>query len=282
MTGATLDEDDYIIGTDDKEIQRLGLQHALWREAALAAWRRAGIGPGMQILDLGCGPGYASFDLARLVGPQGRVVAVDQSEHFLEALNAGAAARGLTNIETVKVPIEDYAWPMSVFDAVWTRWVLCFLPQPEAALAGIDRALKPGGMLVTQEYVDYRSFRLEPAEPVFDTFLDAVQESWRHFGGDPNIARRFPRLFGALGWAVEEMQPEIHAARPRDAIWQWPVTWLEEAPDRLVELGFLSAEDAADFRAFIARRNADPDSFMMTPCVLTVRARKRRASGTAP
>lgn len=274
MSAAELDQDDYIIGTDDAEVKRLGLQHSLWREAALGAWRRAGIRPGMTVLDLGCGPGYASFDLATLVGPEGKVVAIDQSAHFLDALMRGAEARGITNIETRKASIGSLDWPADAFDAVWTRWVLCFLPDPEAALAGINRSLRPGGCFVSQEYVDYRSFRMEPAEPVFDRFVDAVEASWRHFEGDPNIARRFPKAFAGLGWLIEEMQPEIHAARPSDAIWHWPASWLEESPRRLVELGFLSEADAGEFLAFVAARNADPDSLLMTPCVLTARARK--------
>jgi len=274
MSDAQLEADDYIIGTDDIEVRRLGLQHALWREAALAAWRRAGIAQGMTVLDLGCGPGYASFDLARLVGPEGRVIAVDQSAHFLAALEQGAAQRGLDNIQTVKASIDAYDWPTGQVDAVWTRWVLCFLPDPAGALAGIDRALKPGGLCVNQEYVDYRSFRIEPAEPVFERFLDAVQASWRHFNGDPNVARRFPKIMSGLGWTIEEMQPEIHAVRPRDALWRWPASWLAESPKRLVELGFLTEADATEFARFMERRNADADSFMMTPCVLTSRARK--------
>ena len=273
---ATLDEDDYIIGTNDAEIRRLGFQHALWAEAAHAAWRRAGITQGMTVMDVGCGPGYAAFDLARLVGPNGRVIAVDQSERFLQSLEAGAEARGLANIETRCADLADFDWPDESCDAVWCRWVLSFFPDPDGALAGIARTLKPGGGLITQEYVDYRSFRIEPAEPVFERFIEAVSASWRHFGGDPDVARRFPKAMAATGLSIETMQPLIFSARPADPIWRWPVTWLEEAPDRLVELGFLSAADAAEFRTFIQARSEDPDALLMTPMVLDLTARKAR------
>ena len=274
MSDSKLADEDYIIGTNDLEVKRLGLQHTLWRESALAAWRRAGIRPGMRVLDLGCGPGYASFDLAELVGPEGEVVGVDQSEFFLKALEQGARSRGLDNIRTVHAAIDAYDWPDAGFDAVWTRWVLCFLPDPKAALDGIVRALRPGGVFVAQEYVDYRSFRLEPSEPVFDTFVDAVDTSWRHFDGDPNIARRFPAWFAELGLEIDELTPVHYAARPGDPIFRWPMSWLQEAPARLVELGFLSPDDAEAFNAFIERRQADPATLLMTPCVLTSRARK--------
>ena len=274
MAQATLEDDDYIIGANQQEIDRLGHQHAIWRECALAAWRRAGLKPGMTVLDVGAGPGYAAFDLARLVGPTGRVVAIDQSALFLKALETGAETRNLTNIACIQADLGEHDWPDAAYDAVWSRWCLSFVPAPDAVLAGIDRALKPGGCFIGQEYVDYRSFRIEPAEPVFERFLEAVQASWAHFGGDPDVARRFPALFAGLGWQMEAARPLMHASRPGELMWTWPTTWLDQAPDRLVDLGFLTADEAIAFRAFLARRNEDPHSLLMTPMVLETIARK--------
>ena len=89
---------DYVLGTHDEEIERLGLQHRAWRQRALDAWRSARIGVGQSVLDVGCGPGYATLDLAELVGPSGRVVAVDKSERFLGALEARRRPRSIDNI----------------------------------------------------------------------------------------------------------------------------------------------------------------------------------------
>ena len=61
-------EGDYILGTHDEEIQRLGLQHRVWRPHVLAAWKKAGIGRGSRVLDLGAGPGCATIDLAKSLG----------------------------------------------------------------------------------------------------------------------------------------------------------------------------------------------------------------------
>jgi len=63
---------DYVLGTHDAEVVRPGLQHRVWRESTLAAWRRAGIRPGWRVVDVGAGPGYATWDLAELVGLRAR------------------------------------------------------------------------------------------------------------------------------------------------------------------------------------------------------------------
>lgn len=89
------DGGDYVLGTEADEIERLGLQHRVWRERVLDAWRRAGIGRGQTVIDVGAGPGWASADLAEIVGPEGRVIALERSESFLAALRR----RGLSNVE---------------------------------------------------------------------------------------------------------------------------------------------------------------------------------------
>src|SRR5258708_21651917 len=64
----TAAERDYVLGTHDDEVARLGLQHRVWRARALDAWRRPGFTVGQTLLDIGCGPGLASADLAEIVG----------------------------------------------------------------------------------------------------------------------------------------------------------------------------------------------------------------------
>ena len=84
----------YFLGTHDEEIERLGLQHGVWRPTVLDCWRRAGIGPGSKVLDVGAGPGFASADLSEIVGPDGVVVAVERSARFVEAARSMLASHG--------------------------------------------------------------------------------------------------------------------------------------------------------------------------------------------
>src|SRR5437899_9002239 len=92
-------ERDYVLGTHDEEIARLGLQHRVWRPHVLECWRRAGITLGSRVLDVGAGPGYATVDLAEIVGPSGRVLALERSSRFLAVAREACARRALTNVE---------------------------------------------------------------------------------------------------------------------------------------------------------------------------------------
>ena len=117
-------EKDYILGTHDDEIERLGLQHRVWRPYVTDAWHRAGFAAGQTLLDIGCGPGYASLDLAEITGPTGKIHAFDRSRRFLNALDAAARARGLANITAEEIDLDLGALPDAHADGAWCRWVL--------------------------------------------------------------------------------------------------------------------------------------------------------------
>ncbi|MGB0332425.1 MAG: methyltransferase domain-containing protein, partial [Planctomycetota bacterium] len=82
------DTPEYLLGTNDRELQRLEAQHEVWRDLAVAALDRAGVGPGSAVLDLGAGPGFVTLDLAERVGPKGSVVGLDESPVWRAAFEA--------------------------------------------------------------------------------------------------------------------------------------------------------------------------------------------------
>src|SRR5712671_6497264 len=92
-----MSEKDYVLGTHDEELARLGLQHRVWRPVVLDCWQRAGITIGKRVLDVGAGPGYAAVDLAEIVGPTGEVTALERSHNFVSAMKETCRARALTN-----------------------------------------------------------------------------------------------------------------------------------------------------------------------------------------
>ena len=114
---ALMADRDYVLGTHEAEIARLGLQHRVWQQHAMRAWRRAGIGAGQTVLDIGAGPGYASIDLADLVGPTGAVIAIERSGQFAAAAKAAAQSRGMTQIAVREADLLETDLGTSIADA---------------------------------------------------------------------------------------------------------------------------------------------------------------------
>lgn len=265
----------YILGTHDAELVRLGLQHRIWRPHATAAWRRAGFTLGQTLLDVGCGPGYAALDLAQIVGPTGRVVAIDRSRRYLDALEASARALSLTHLDTHELDLDEHPLPDVRADGAWSRWVYAFLRRPEALLEQVIARVRPGGVLVMHEYVDYRAWRVSPRQPAFERFVEHVIASWRDHGGEPDVGMDLPRWLVARGCDIVEARSISDVARPGDALWPWPDAFVEVGLARLVELGRVPADEAAEVRAAWAATASTPGGFVITPTVIEVIARRR-------
>ena len=80
------EENAYILGTDQEELHRLGVQHQVWASEAQQGWINAGFTRGHHLLDLGSGPGFCTKELAFICGKEGSVTAIDRSAHFTEFL----------------------------------------------------------------------------------------------------------------------------------------------------------------------------------------------------
>lgn len=274
-------EREYVLGTGDAEIRRLGIQHAAWREQAQAAWDNAGIAAGHTVVDVGCGPGYATLDLAQRVGPKGRVIAIDRSRRFLDHLLAQAQARGLRNIECLERDLDADALPQGCADHVWSRWVFIFVRGPRALLARVQKMLRPGGTLVLHEYSDYASWRSEPASAEIAAFVQAVMESWRAEGGDPNVAERLVQWLREDGITGLRIRPIQRVARPGEPAWGWLRSYLETGPARLVELGKLDPAAPGRLLAAVQALEAQPGARMMAPTVMEIVATVRPGKGAA-
>src|SRR5215471_9191904 len=85
----------YVLGHSETELRRLALTSSFWGELTEEVFRRAGIGVGMHVLDVGCGAGDVAFLAASLVGPSGRVLRVDRSEDAVKRASIRAAEHGL-------------------------------------------------------------------------------------------------------------------------------------------------------------------------------------------
>lgn len=270
-------EKDYVLGTHDEEIERLGLQHRVWRPKASDAWQRAGFSVGQTLLDIGCGPGYATLDLAEIVGPTGRVVGVDRSRRFLDHLESQLGMRGIGHVETVEADLDDAELadrlPANV-DGAWCRWVYAFVQKPQALLSRVAGALRPGGIVVIHEYFDYSTWQLIPPSPAQQLFVGKVMETWRATGGEVEIGTSIPHWLSELDFSIESVRPLIEIVGPRDYFWEWPKAFVEVGVERMRELGSLSQAEADGVRKALADAERDPRSLMVTPGVIEIIATK--------
>jgi SAM-dependent methyltransferase len=278
-SGTPADEREYLLGTGDAELRRLAFQHRVWAGQAFALWERAGFGRGATVLDLGCGPGFATLDLAHLVGPEGRVVAADASRRFLAHVERVAAFHGIGWITTVETDAERLDLSAvgdetAFLDGAYCRWMLCYLAEPGAAVAGVARHLVPGGRFAATDYFDYRAFTLAPASAAFSRVVDAVPGMWRRSGGDMDVGGRLPGLMRQAGLEPVEVRQVVRTARPGSPLWAWPETFFRGFLPRMVEAGLVDAATGEAFWRDWRIRAADPDAFLALPPQVEVLGKK--------
>ena len=266
---ALMSDGDYLLGTRDDEIARLGLQHRVWRAQMLKGFRLARFAPGQTILDVGAGPGFATADLADTVGPDGKVIAFERSPNFLAALRS----RALPNVEVRDADVAENDLGESFADGAWTRWLLAFLSDPARTVGHIARALKPGGVALFHEYIGYEAWRLVPPSAEQHRYRDLVVKSWRDSGGEPDAALELPNHLAAAGLELVAIRPMVEIITADDPWWQWPASFIAINAHRLQELGYCTSGEAASFATMLD--HAPPGTRMLTPVVAELIAIKR-------
>ena len=263
-----------MLGTHEEEISRLGLQHDVWRPVVLECWKRAGIGAGKRVLDVGAGPGYAAVDLAQIVGPTGAVVAIERSKNFVQAMEETVRARSLTNITIHELDLMADELPKGDYDFSWCRWVVSFVSDPSLLIKKIGKVMPKGGMSIFHEYGHYETWRFLPRLPMQEQFREHVIATWRESGGEPDGAPQLPPLLAENGFIIRSAIPHVFALRPGDYMWQWPATFIDVYLPRLQEMGRIDQAFADRVRADLADAEEAANSLMITPLVLEIIAEK--------
>jgi SAM-dependent methyltransferase len=266
-------ETEYVLGTHDDEIRRLGVQHRAWLPYAADAWGRAGFSEGQTIVDLGSGPGYATIELAKIVGPRGKVFAVERSRRFLAHLDDERKRLRLSQIELVEADLDDPFSLATRADGLWCRWVCAFVRDPRSLISHIRRSLNGGAHLVSHEYGEYRTWRMLPDSAELNEFVAQVVEVWRADGGEPDVGRSIPQWLEESGFTVESVRPIVEVIRPSDFMWQWPRAFVKNGTERLQALGALDPARAQRIRDAFDEAEKTPGIRLMTPLVLETIAR---------
>ena len=163
---------------------------------------RAGIRPGMRCVDLGCGGGEVTFEIARLVAPDGHVTGIDMDEVKLGLAREAAAARGIDNVDFRASNVNEWNEPDG-YDLVYTRFLLQHLSHPVDLLRRMWDAVRAGGVLVAED-ADFEGWCCYPPNDGFDFFVRTYGEVLARRGGDHAVGRKLFSYF------LEAGIPETH------------------------------------------------------------------------
>ena len=232
----------YILGTDAEELFRLGVQHQVWAEEAQQGWRLANFKAGQTILDLGCGPGYCTKELAFIAGEEGKVIGIDKSENYINFLNTLASKYNL-NIEAIHVDFDTMLLEKESIDSLYCRWALAWIPNPKEVLQKVAAALKPGGKMVLHEYYDWSLLQTEPKKDALSKAIAMALKSFKDTDNEIDVGKQLPGLLEEIGMKVIGFRPMAKIATPENGVWQWPKTFFQSYFPRLIPQNYLTPEE---------------------------------------
>ena len=206
--------------------------------------------PGTSLLDVGCGPGTLTADLARLVAP-GRVVGVDVSEDVVALARAHVAEAGLPDVELVAGDFRTAGLAPGSFDVVHAHQVLQHLRDPVGALAAMGALARPGGGTVAVRDADYPAMVWAPSDERLDRWLDVYLRVTAANGANADAGRHL------LRWATDAGLSDLRYststwtfAAPDERAW-WAGLWADrivasDLADQAVSYGIATRGELAD------------------------------------
>ena len=202
----------------------------------------AGIGPGMRVLDIGCGPGAVSLMLSRRVGDDGHVFAVDRSAQMLGLAREKASQAGVSNLTFIEGGF-DVAFPeRGTLDAVVGRRVLMDQADAAQAVAQLADALRTGGVIAFHEHDMVAISAGRTSLPLHDRVRSWLREMLRAEGANLHMGFELHSALSAAGLVVERVRAEANVLTPTAS---YPVAAIIRAVlPRLVQLGITTEAEA--------------------------------------
>jgi len=267
---------EYVLATGSAAANRLRILHNVYGPGAREVLIRAGIKPGMRVVDLGSGTGMVTQLLAELVGPTGKVIGVDYSEEQVKKARELLPA-GVSNVSFVAASATDTGLPKEAFDLVYCRFLLIHLTEPELALKEMFNLLKPGGIMVCEDG-DLTSAGSEPPSTLqeFSNLFGALGPKW---GVDYTLGRRLFQMVIEAGFAepgVTINQPAFTRGENKRLL----ELSVAEAGRSFVQAGLVTHEELGQTISEMCRATDDETVMAIMPRMSQVWARKP-TSGSA-
>jgi ubiquinone/menaquinone biosynthesis C-methylase UbiE len=245
------------------------LRSHTWRTARNSAgYLLPHLTAGQDLLDVGCGPGTITLDLARFVAP-GRVLGIDRSDDVIEqARGALANAPADAPAEHVEFRTGDvYALdvPDESFDVVHAHQVLQHLTRPVAALAEMRRVLRPGGVLAARDS-DYAAFVWAPLDPALTRWNELYHQVTARNGAEADAGRHLLAWARAAGFSDVTASSSTWTFADDDSRAWWGELWAERVEattftQQAIDYGLSDRAELASLAAAWRRWAAEPDGF---------------------
>ena len=244
------------------------LRSHTWRTAQNSAgFLLARLKSGDSLLDVGCGPGTITMDLAELVAP-GPVVGIDRSKEVIERAREAAAARAQSNLsfevgDVYKLEFED-----SSFDVVYAHQVLQHLSEPTRALVEMRRVLRVGGWLAVRDG-DYGEFTWSPPSDGLTRWMQLYHQITRKNGAEADAGRYLAEWAEAAGFdSLERSRSDWTYESVEEREW-WADLWADrvlysEFARQGLEYGLTTSEELSEISdAFRAWSHSDNGIFVV-------------------
>ena len=175
----------------------------------------AGLGPGMRVLDVGCGSGDVSHLLAKLVGNKGHITGIDRHGPSLEIARDRVRRLNLPNITFIQGDLCELSPELGPFDAAVARRVIMYLPEPADALRRISATLRPGGVVAFLEHDNTMvPGRLKPL-PLQEKVNGWIRKTIEKEGANTHIGFDLPFILELAGLTVEHIHAESIIQTPK-------------------------------------------------------------------
>lgn len=191
------DSTHYVIRGGVPGRERLRILARVMRASSLSLFERLALRDGLACLDVGCGGGDVTLELARRVAPLGRAVGADLDPTTIEIARSEAQQQGVANVEFRQIDVGELRGAPE-FDLVYSRFLLTHLSDPAGAVEAFRRQLRPGGMLAVED-IDFSGSFTHPECDAFRRYNQLYCAVVRRRGGDPNIGPRLPSLLRGCG-----------------------------------------------------------------------------------
>jgi SAM-dependent methyltransferase len=263
----------YVIRGGEGGYERLQqLARDRWPDTA-ALFEQAGLSPGMRCIDLGCGGGQVTLEIARLVAPGGSVVGVDMDQIKLDLARRAAAERGLANVGFRQLNVRDWDEPGG-YDAVYCRVLLQHLSEPVELLGRMWAAVRPGGVLIVED-ADFDGWCCHPPNGGFDFFVRTYSQALQRSGGDPALGRKLYGGFlaaGIPGPQVSMVQPVWTEGEGKMLAW----STLEATAEAIMSHGLASQDEVVAALTDLEHFTADPQTLISGPRIFQLWSRRHR------